>query len=116
MKKLLTSTAVALTLASAAATGAFAQTAPASPYIDGIENAVRASDFIGKRVYITGNDTTGLGSGSYADADSGWEDAGLEVAHFSMENTAHICVEINNCVIWSRLGDVPQATLSRVMR
>ena len=76
MKKLLTSTAVAMTLASAAATGTFAQTAPASPYIDGIENAVRASDFIGKRVYITGNDTTGLGSGSYADADSGWEDAG----------------------------------------
>ena len=76
MKKLLTSTAVALTLASAAATGAFAQTAPASPYIDGIENAVRASDFIGKRVYITANDTASLGAGSYADADSGWEDAG----------------------------------------
>ncbi|MBL8563309.1 MAG: PRC-barrel domain-containing protein [Gemmobacter sp.] len=76
MKKLLTSTAVALTLASAAATGAFAQTAPASPYIDGIENAVRASDFIGKRVYITETDTASLGSGSYANADSGWEDAG----------------------------------------
>ncbi len=76
MKKLLTSTAVAMTLASAAATGTFAQTAPASPYIDGIENAVRASDFIGKRVYITVNDTASLGAGSYADADSGWEDAG----------------------------------------
>lgn len=76
MKKLFASTALALTLASAAATGAFAQTAPASPYIDGIENAVRASDFIGKRVYITANDTASLGAGSYADADSGWEDAG----------------------------------------
>ena len=76
MKKLLTSTALALMVASAAATGAFAQTAPASPYIDGIENAVRASDFIGKRVYITVNDTASLGAGSYADADSGWEDAG----------------------------------------
>ena len=76
MKKLLTSTALVLTVASAAATGAFAQTAPASPYIDGIENAVRASDFIGKRVYITATDTSTLGSGSFADADSGWEDAG----------------------------------------
>ncbi len=71
MKHLLTSTALVLALAAPA----LAQT-ETSLYIEGVENGVRASSFIGKRVYVTEADTTGMAEMELADADANWQDAG----------------------------------------
>lgn len=54
---------------------AFAQTT-SSIYLEGVENGVRASDFIGKRVYLTEADTTGMSDTALADADTNWQDGG----------------------------------------
>lgn len=54
---------------------AYAQT-NSSIYIEGVENGVRASDFIGKRVYLTEADTTGMSETALADADTNWQDGG----------------------------------------
>ena len=71
MKTIIASSVLAL----AAASGAFAQdTRPL--YLEGVENGVRASDFIGKRVYVTEADTTGMSDTAMADADANWQDAG----------------------------------------
>ncbi len=59
----------------ATAVPAFAQTT-SSIYLEGIENGVRASDFIGKRVYLTEADTTGMSDTALADADTNWQDGG----------------------------------------
>jgi hypothetical protein len=48
----------------------------ASPYLPGVQDGVRASDFIGKRVYVTEADTTGLDATAIAQANADWEDAG----------------------------------------
>ena len=48
----------------------------ASPYLEGIDRGVRASDFIGKRVYVTEQDTSTLSVDAIAAADAGWENAG----------------------------------------
>lgn len=48
----------------------------ASPYLPGIERGVRASDFIGKRVYVTEADMAGLADTAVAQANADWEDAG----------------------------------------
>lgn len=47
-----------------------------SPYLPGIERGVRASDFIGKRVYVTQADLTGIAENAIAKANADWEDAG----------------------------------------
>ena len=71
MKKIIATSALAI----AAASGAFAQDARPL-YLEGVENGVRASDFIGKRVYVTEGDTTGMSDTAMADADANWQDAG----------------------------------------
>lgn len=71
MKTIIASSVLAL----AAASGAFAQDARPL-YLEGVENGVRASDFIGKRVYVTEADTTGMSDTAMADADANWQDAG----------------------------------------
>jgi sporulation protein YlmC with PRC-barrel domain len=71
MKTIIASSALAI----AAASGAFAQDARPL-YLEGVENGVRASDFIGKRVYVTEADTTGMSDTAIADADANWQDAG----------------------------------------
>ncbi|MFN7224936.1 MAG: PRC-barrel domain-containing protein [Paracoccaceae bacterium] len=83
MKKLFGTSALVMALA----VPAFAQdaTAPAapmgkatmsSPYLEGVERGVRASDFIGKRVYVTEQDTSALSLDAIAAADTNWDDAG----------------------------------------
>lgn len=72
MKKLLTSSAMILAFASPL----MAQDAPTSPYLAGIEGSVSASQFIGKRVYVTEADTTGYSSKSMTAAEPDWQDAG----------------------------------------
>ncbi|NEX45882.1 PRC-barrel domain-containing protein [Pseudotabrizicola algicola] len=47
-----------------------------SPYLAGIERGVRASDFIGKRVYVTEQDTSTMSVDAIAVADTEWDDAG----------------------------------------
>ncbi len=71
MKKIIASSALVL----AAASSAYAQDARPL-YLEGVENGVRASDFIGKRVYLTDADTTGFSDTAMADADANWQDAG----------------------------------------
>lgn len=71
MTKLFGTTALVLSLA----VPAVAQDAT-SPYLAGLEQGVRASDFIGKRVYVTEADTTGLSDTALAQANTDWEDAG----------------------------------------
>jgi hypothetical protein len=72
MKKLFLTTA----LLSALTVPALAQTASDEIYLPGIDSGVRASDFIGKRVYVTAADTTGLSDTSIDSADADWEDVG----------------------------------------
>lgn len=72
MKKLFLTTA----LISALAAPAFAQTANDGMFLPGIEAGVRASDFIGKRVYVTEADTTGMSETALAAANEDWQDAG----------------------------------------
>ncbi|WP_395541712.1 PRC-barrel domain-containing protein [Neotabrizicola sp. sgz301269] len=94
MKKLIVSTALSSVLALSAlpvlaqtaadpAASAPEATAPAdtattaaSPYLPGVQDGVRASDFIGKRVYVTEADTSGLSDTAIAQANADWEDAG----------------------------------------
>jgi len=71
MKTLFGTTALVLSLA----VPAVAQEAT-SPYLEGVERGVRASDFIGKRVYVTEADTTGLSETALTQANADWEDAG----------------------------------------
>jgi hypothetical protein len=47
-----------------------------SPYLEGIDRGVRASDFIGKRVYVTEQDTSTLSLDAIATANTEWDDAG----------------------------------------
>lgn len=70
-KTLLGTTALVIALAAPAV----AQDA-ASPYLPGVEQPVRASDFIGKRVYVTEADLTGAAGTAVATANTDWEDAG----------------------------------------
>ncbi len=71
MKKIIASSALVL----AAASSAYAQDARPL-YLEGVENGVRASDFIGKRVYLTDADTAGFSDTAMANADANWQDAG----------------------------------------
>ena len=71
MKKLLATSALVLVTS----VPAFAQST-SSIYLEGIENGVRASDFIGKRVYLTEADTTGMSETALAEADTNWQDGG----------------------------------------
>ena len=71
MNRLFGTTALVLSLA----VPTFAQDAT-SPYLPGMERGVRASDFIGKRVYVTEADTTGLSETALAQANADWNDAG----------------------------------------
>lgn len=52
-----------------------AMTAP-SPYLEGVDRGVRASDFLGKRVYVTEQDTSAMSTDAIAEANTDWEDAG----------------------------------------
>ncbi|WP_103332455.1 PRC-barrel domain-containing protein [Pseudotabrizicola formosa] len=47
-----------------------------SPYFAGIDQGVRASDFIGKRIYVTEQDTSSMQVEALAQADAEWDDAG----------------------------------------
>jgi len=76
MKTLLTTSALILALAAPMAAPVMAQDAPVSPYREGVEKGVRASDFIGKRVYLTEADTTNLSATAIANANTDWQDAG----------------------------------------
>lgn len=71
MTKLLATTALVLVTA----LPVFAQSTT-SLYLEGVQDGVRASDFIGKRVYLSESDTTGLSKTAMADADANWKDAG----------------------------------------
>ncbi len=71
MKTLIGTTALVMALAMPA----FAQSTT-SPYLQGIERGVRASDFIGKRVYATEADLTGLADTAVAQANADWTDVG----------------------------------------
>lgn len=83
MKKLFGTSALVMALA----LPAFAQDATApmsaegnmamsSPYLEGVESGVRASDFIGKRVYVTEQDTSTMAVDAIAAANTEWDDAG----------------------------------------
>lgn len=75
MKNLFLTTA----LLSALTVPAFAQTAevPAEGmYLPGIDTGVRASAFIGKKVFVTDADTAGLSDTAIAAADESWQNAG----------------------------------------
>lgn len=98
MKTLLNSTILALGLTAGMAGGVLADTATttpdpaapqaaapaetmatdatASPYLSTIDQGVRASDFIGKRVWLTDADTSALNPDGYAEASADWQDAG----------------------------------------
>ncbi|RID92105.1 PRC-barrel domain containing protein [Gemmobacter lutimaris] len=98
MKTLLNSTILALGLTAGMAGGVLADTATttpdpaapqaaapaetmatdatASPYLSTIDQGVRASDFIGKRVWLTEADTSALNPDGYAEASADWQDAG----------------------------------------
>lgn len=98
MKTLLNSTILALGLTAGMAGGVLADTATttpdpaapqtaapantmatdatASPYLTMIDQGVRASDFIGKRVWLTEADTSALNPDGYAEASADWQDAG----------------------------------------
>ena len=71
MKKLLATSALIL----ATTAPSFAQTTP-SPYLEGVADSVRGSNFIGKRVYLTEADTPNLTDNAFADPDANWQDAG----------------------------------------
>lgn len=47
-----------------------------SPYFAGIDRGVRASNFIGKRVYVTEQDTSSMQVEAIGAADAEWDDAG----------------------------------------
>ena len=72
MKKLLASSAMILAFASPLV----AQDTPTSPYLAGVEGSVSASQFIGKRVYVTEADTTAYSSKALNAAEPDWQDAG----------------------------------------
>ncbi len=76
MKTLLTTSALILALGAPMAAPVMAQDAPVSPYREGVEKGVRASDFIGKRVYLTEADTSNLSATAIANANTDWQDAG----------------------------------------
>ncbi len=74
MKTLLKNTVAASALALAAFPATAETTMPT--YLPGIEQGVRASDFIGKTVYVTDADTSTLSATAIADADASWQNAG----------------------------------------
>lgn len=81
MKKLFGTSALVMAMALPAfaqdtATPMPADSAMTSPYLEGVDRGVRASDFLGKRVYVTEMDTSTLGTDAVAAADDNWEDAG----------------------------------------
>ncbi|RGP38329.1 PRC-barrel domain containing protein [Pseudotabrizicola alkalilacus] len=86
MKKLFGTSALVMALAMptfAQDTTAPAQIMPAdgamatnSPYLAGVNNGVRASDFIGKTIYVTEQDTSTMPVEALAAADASWENAG----------------------------------------
>lgn len=47
-----------------------------SPYLPGVDMGVRASDFIGKRIYVTEADMSTMSTDAVAEADANWVDAG----------------------------------------
>ena len=71
MKTLVATTALVMALA----LPAMAQDA-VTPFLPGIESGVRASDFIGKRVYVTEQDTSAMSRDAIGAANTDWEDAG----------------------------------------
>ena len=79
MKSLLMTSALVMAIAAPA----FSQTATAtvdvqvtSPYLPGVDMGVRASDFIGKRIYVTEADMATMSKDAVAQADANWQDAG----------------------------------------
>lgn len=83
MKKLFGTSALVMALAMPAFAEQHMTAAPAngtmgmtSPYLEGVDRGVRASDFIGKRVYVTEQDTSAMAGESLAAADTEWDDAG----------------------------------------
>ncbi|MDO8881549.1 PRC-barrel domain-containing protein [Pseudotabrizicola sp.] len=83
MKKLFGTSALVVALSMPAFAQDTATTMPAdstmgmtSPYLEGVDRGVRASNFIGKRVYVTEQDTSTLSVDAIATADTNWENAG----------------------------------------
>ena len=77
MKTLLANTVAASALALVAFPAlADSHEAERQTYLPGVEQGVRASDFIGKTVYVTEADTTGMSTSAIADADAAWQNAG----------------------------------------
>ena len=72
MKKLLATSAMIMAFASPL----LAQDAPTGPYLANIDGSVSASQFIGKRVYVTEADTTAYTGKSLTAAEADWQDAG----------------------------------------
>ncbi|MFN4155487.1 MAG: PRC-barrel domain-containing protein [Paracoccaceae bacterium] len=83
MKKLFGTSALVMAMALPAFAQQATTTMPAtdatnmtSPYLAGIDGGVRASDFIGKRIYVTEQDTSSIPVEAIAVADTNWENAG----------------------------------------
>ncbi|MFN4129443.1 MAG: PRC-barrel domain-containing protein [Paracoccaceae bacterium] len=83
MKKLFGTSALVMVLAMPAFAQQATTTMPAdgtmattSPYLEGVDRGVRASAFIGKRVYVTEQDTSNISVEAIAAADTNWENAG----------------------------------------
>ena len=83
MKKLFGTTALVMALSLPAFAQEATTTMPADtamsaplPYLEGVDRGVRASDFLGKRVYVTEQDTTTMSIDAIATADTNWENAG----------------------------------------
>jgi len=72
MKKLLATSAMIMAFASPL----LAQDTPTGPYLANIDGSVSASQFIGKRVYVTEADTTAYTGKSLNAAEADWQDAG----------------------------------------
>ncbi len=81
MKNLMMTSALVMALT----TPVFAQTATTtttteptttSPYLPGVDMGVRASDFIGKRIYVTEADMSTMSNDAVAEANAEWQDAG----------------------------------------
>ncbi len=80
MKTLFATTALVMALAAPGfaqqATTPATDPAMTSPYLAGIEAGVRASNLLGKRIYVTEADTASMSRDAIADAATDWEDAG----------------------------------------
>jgi sporulation protein YlmC with PRC-barrel domain len=81
MKTLMMTSALVMAMtapvfAQTATTTTTADATMTSPYLPGVDMGVRASDFIGKRIYVTETDISTMSKDAVAQANADWQDAG----------------------------------------